>query len=580
MNTVDFIAALLSAGPVALAPQETFPEVALGFDQALAERIDRGEDRAAGEGLDHGEGQVEEPRPHGRRGLPVTADVREMLDRLARRWAAEVVSPFPSVNQTGAGVGREDSGDQVQPRTEGPAAVRDPAEAVVSTALATIVPREPKLPLPEAMVFGQAVAELVRSAPAEDVEAPTRGLDTRTPFTPGDARGRVAAADPGTAQPADGPSATIDHRSSTTSPYRTAVPALVPFELSRPDVGVRRPLPALESLEPRSKVDVVRVARAAYRRDELTVAGEAAPRAPVPPTAPVVPVEGAWIQSVREALHAATGTKPPIARPVIAEPVASTAPPLVDADPRGVREGQQPVSQGGIAASDAALATAEVPPARRRSATPVSRQQSVMFEAVRATIRAAAAQASTLGTAVEPNAPTRVSDLRRASVAVVASAIPVRQAMSDAFASFASVAASATTHAESLESGAQSELATQIVQAIRLQWGSDGGDVRLRLQPQYLGELTVSLKVDQGSVTAHLEASTPEVRKWIETNEALLRQGLATHDLRLDRLVVTEQDAAPSSADAGDQNENGDRPTPQRRRPRPHDEDATFEVVV
>lgn len=124
----------------------------------------------------------------------------------------------------------------------------------------------------------------------------------------------------------------------------------------------------------------------------------------------------------------------------------------------------------------------------------------------------------------------------------------------------------------------RADLQSQIVQAMRVQWNGTGGDARIRLQPGYLGELTISLKVEHGAVVAHLATSTPDVRQWIESNEATLRQALAQHDLKLERLVVLDEEPTSDSdpeAAPGDREEQ----QPSRRRRRPA-EDATFEVVV
>lgn len=123
------------------------------------------------------------------------------------------------------------------------------------------------------------------------------------------------------------------------------------------------------------------------------------------------------------------------------------------------------------------------------------------------------------------------------------------------------------------------ELQSQIVQAMRLQWHGSGGDARIRLQPHYLGELTISLKVEQGAVIAHLAASQSDVRQWIESNESLLRHTLAQHDLRLERLVVTEdeQPGRPSEHESRREAQDDRRPPSRRRRA---ESDATFEVVV
>lgn len=136
----------------------------------------------------------------------------------------------------------------------------------------------------------------------------------------------------------------------------------------------------------------------------------------------------------------------------------------------------------------------------------------------------------------------------------------------------------APTAIGTLEGVVGEDLRDQIVQGLKVQWHGTHGDARIRLQPQYLGELTVSLRIEQGAVSAELAASSPEVRQWIEANEALLRQGLAQQDLRLERLVVAKDDP-PASQKREQEAEPRDRQEP-KRRSRRSPSDATFEVVV
>jgi len=91
----------------------------------------------------------------------------------------------------------------------------------------------------------------------------------------------------------------------------------------------------------------------------------------------------------------------------------------------------------------------------------------------------------------------------------------------------------------------ETDLPTQIVQAIRLQWAGGVGDARITLQPEYLGELSIAIRVEHGAVTAALESSVPAVRQWIDAHQPMLRQALAAQGLELERLVTTETQAAP-----------------------------------
>jgi hypothetical protein len=145
------------------------------------------------------------------------------------------------------------------------------------------------------------------------------------------------------------------------------------------------------------------------------------------------------------------------------------------------------------------------------------------------------------------------------------------------------VAAAVAAAPAALDPAAESDLPRQIVQAVRLQWKDGIGDARIRLLPEYLGELSVAIRVEHGSVTAALEASTPAVRHWIESHEPMLRQSLAEQGLHLDRLIVLDEpeQAAPNQNREG-RREKGEEPHERQRqsRRRPPADDTTFEVIV
>ena len=128
----------------------------------------------------------------------------------------------------------------------------------------------------------------------------------------------------------------------------------------------------------------------------------------------------------------------------------------------------------------------------------------------------------------------------------------------------------------------ETELARQVVHSIRLQAMAGGGEAQVRLRPDYLGELTVAVKVERGVVSASLHAETPAVRQFIEANEASLRQALAEHGLHLDKLTILDEAPQPKSADQERRGQAREEQPRQQspRRPRPEAESATFEVVV
>jgi hypothetical protein len=122
------------------------------------------------------------------------------------------------------------------------------------------------------------------------------------------------------------------------------------------------------------------------------------------------------------------------------------------------------------------------------------------------------------------------------------------------------------------------DLRHQIVQGIKFQWRDGVGDVKLTLHPEYLGEMRIALRVDQGGVTAQLSADSASVRAWAVANESLLRQGLAEQGLTLSRLVVTDEAPEPSP-DRESRRRASQQETPEPPAPRRSDA-ATFEIVV
>ncbi len=132
------------------------------------------------------------------------------------------------------------------------------------------------------------------------------------------------------------------------------------------------------------------------------------------------------------------------------------------------------------------------------------------------------------------------------------------------------------------EPAAADDVQTQIVKSMRLQWSGGAGEARVTLKPEYLGEVVATIKVDQGVVTATLQADTPEVRRLLETQAASLREALVEHGLKLDRLDIAEPDTP--AGQPGDRRPRGrqPQPPPSRQRRRQRDDDAggaTFELT-
>jgi flagellar hook-length control protein FliK len=112
---------------------------------------------------------------------------------------------------------------------------------------------------------------------------------------------------------------------------------------------------------------------------------------------------------------------------------------------------------------------------------------------------------------------------------------------------------------------------------MRLQMRDGVGTAVVHLEPDYLGAVSISLRVENGMVTASLHAENPQVRAWMEANTPLLRESLAGQGLSLDRLLVTDERIADGQSQGRRQQHEQEQQA--RQRPR-RNEAATFEVVV
>jgi hypothetical protein len=111
-----------------------------------------------------------------------------------------------------------------------------------------------------------------------------------------------------------------------------------------------------------------------------------------------------------------------------------------------------------------------------------------------------------------------------------------------------------------------------LVQAMRMQVREGGGDAVLRLNPEQFGAVSISLRVENGAVTATIAADVDAVGEWLESQESTLRQGLEEVGLRLERFVIQRD-----PEERQERREHQPRPRTPRRRP---DGNATFELTV
>jgi flagellar hook-length control protein FliK len=120
------------------------------------------------------------------------------------------------------------------------------------------------------------------------------------------------------------------------------------------------------------------------------------------------------------------------------------------------------------------------------------------------------------------------------------------------------------------------DLTLQLVQSLRLQFRDGIGEAVLKLKPEHLGSVAISLRVENGGLKANVQADLPAVRQWLESQQDTLRSALAEHGLRLDRFEVEPDGQRGSSPESRDER------APRKRQARrsTHSEQPVFEVVV
>ena len=119
------------------------------------------------------------------------------------------------------------------------------------------------------------------------------------------------------------------------------------------------------------------------------------------------------------------------------------------------------------------------------------------------------------------------------------------------------------------------ETAESIVHSLRLQYQRGGGEAVVHIKPEHLGPVSVSLRVENGAVSAFVNAENPAVAEWLKANEHLLRDGLASSGLHLERFAVRRE------GEPADDGRRGWRPPDERaRRRRALQPESTFEITV
>ena len=106
-----------------------------------------------------------------------------------------------------------------------------------------------------------------------------------------------------------------------------------------------------------------------------------------------------------------------------------------------------------------------------------------------------------------------------------------------------------------------------------MQFLRGGGDAIVQLRPEHLGQVTVSLRVEQGNVAARITAADPVVAEWLEAHQDSLRDGLQANGLTLDRLSIDRDGRSPDRRERR-------QPPPRQRFRQAAETQSTFELTI
>src|SRR5207247_6682121 len=79
---------------------------------------------------------------------------------------------------------------------------------------------------------------------------------------------------------------------------------------------------------------------------------------------------------------------------------------------------------------------------------------------------------------------------------------------------------------------------SRMIESMRVQIKDGIQEATVHLKPEHLGEVTISVRVERGVVSAIVHTATPAVQQWLEAQEGKLRSGLLAQVLHLERFYV------------------------------------------
>jgi flagellar hook-length control protein FliK len=166
-----------------------------------------------------------------------------------------------------------------------------------------------------------------------------------------------------------------------------------------------------------------------------------------------------------------------------------------------------------------------------------------------------------------PTAPQSTTDVSSAATPVTAVATPTINTNENGAAHRSATAIARLSAERSLQPGGgqgddvdAARFVSRVEGAVRAAHQRDGR-VQVRLSPPELGALRIELTIQNGVMSARLEAETPAARNLLLDNLPALRDRLAQQDVRIDQFDVdVRRDSSGSAGGNAGQNGPGDRP--------------------
>lgn len=107
------------------------------------------------------------------------------------------------------------------------------------------------------------------------------------------------------------------------------------------------------------------------------------------------------------------------------------------------------------------------------------------------------------------------------------------------------------------------EVQEKVQAGIKVSLEQGGGEVKMKLNPESLGEVRIKLNVASGVVRAEIIVESSEVKRIIEADSSFLRDSLGAHGLTLDKCVVE----VGRSFEAGNREKSGESLSGDEQRP-------------